>query len=127
ARCLRAAARPEVRPRRGRRPPAPAGRGRHGRLLLRAAGEAGMSDAARDRREALWFFAIALLVLAAGLGLRAPWPSDEPRFVLVARQMFEGGDWWFPHRGSQLYPDKPPLFFWLLAGARALVGSWRWS
>ena len=86
-----------------------------------------MSDAARDRREALWLFAIALLVLGAGLGLRDPWPSDEPRFVLVARQMFEGGDWWFPHRGSELYPDKPPLFFWLLAGARALVGSWRWS
>jgi len=86
-----------------------------------------MSEAARDRREALWFFAIALLVLAAGLGLRDPWPSDEPRFVLVARQMFEGGDWWFPHRGSELYPDKPPLYFWLLAGARALVGSWRWS
>jgi 4-amino-4-deoxy-L-arabinose transferase-like glycosyltransferase len=82
---------------------------------------------ARDRREAWWLFAVALLVLGAGFGLRDPWPADEPRFVLVARQMFEGGDWWFPHRGSELYPDKPPLFFWLLAGARALVGSWRWS
>jgi 4-amino-4-deoxy-L-arabinose transferase-like glycosyltransferase len=82
---------------------------------------------ARDRREAWWLFAIALLVLGAGFGLRDPWPADEPRFVLVARQMFEGGDWWFPHRGSELYPDKPPLYFWLLAGARAVVGSWRWS
>ena len=27
----------------------------------------------------------------------------------------KAGDWWFPHRGQELYPDKPPLFFWLLA------------
>lgn len=86
-----------------------------------------VAEAVRERREATWFFVVALLVLGAGLGLRDPWPADEPRFVLVARQMFEGGSWWFPHRGSELYPDKPPLFFWLLAGARAVVGSWRWS
>ena len=81
----------------------------------------------RQRRELAWLFGIALLVLFAGYGLRDPWPSDEPRFVLVARQMFDGGSWLFPHRGQELYPDKPPLYFWLLAGARAVIGSWRWS
>jgi 4-amino-4-deoxy-L-arabinose transferase-like glycosyltransferase len=80
-----------------------------------------------DRREAWWLFAIALLVLGAGYGLRDPWPADEPRFVLVAKQMLASGDFLFPHRGLELYPDKPPLYFWLLAGARALVGSFRWS
>lgn len=80
-----------------------------------------------DRRELLWFLVLALLVLAAGYGLRAPWPADEPRFVLVAKQMVESGDWWFPHRGQELYADKPPLYFWLLASAYALIGSWRWS
>ena len=54
----------------------------------------------------LWFFAIALLMLSAGYGLREPWPADEPRFVLVARQMVESGDWLFPHRGIELYPDN---------------------
>jgi 4-amino-4-deoxy-L-arabinose transferase-like glycosyltransferase len=81
----------------------------------------------RQRRELLWLAACALLVLAAGYGLREPWPSDEPRFVLVARQMFDGGPWLFPHRGQELYADKPPLFFWLLALARGAIGSWRWS
>src|SRR4249919_2259572 len=90
---------------------------------LRAIGE----RAARERRELLWLFAIALLVLGAGYGLRDPWPADEPRFVLVAKQMLASGDFLFPHRGHELYPDKPPLYFWLLAGARALVGSFRWS
>jgi 4-amino-4-deoxy-L-arabinose transferase-like glycosyltransferase len=81
----------------------------------------------RQRRELWWFLAIALVVLAAGIGLRQPWPSDEPRFVLVAKQMWESGDWWFPHRGAELYPDKPPLYFWLLGGAYALVRNWTWA
>ena len=80
-----------------------------------------------QRRQLTWLFAIALLVLGAGYGLRDPWPADEPRFVLVARQMLESGEWWFPHRGQELYPDKPPLYFWILAAARSLIGSWRWS
>ena len=80
-----------------------------------------------DRRQALFFFAIAFFVLAAGFGLRDPWPADEPRFVLVAKQMVESGDFLFPHRGQELYPDKPPVYFWLLSAAFGLVGSWRWS
>ncbi len=80
-----------------------------------------------DRRQAWIFFAIAFAVLAAGFGLRDPWPADEPRFVLVAKQMVDSGDFLFPHRGGELYPDKPPLYFWILALAHGLVGSWRWS
>ncbi len=80
-----------------------------------------------ERRQVLFFFLVAFWVLAVGLGLREPWPADEPRFVLVAKQMVEGGDWWFPHRGQELYPDKPPVYFWLLAASHALTGSWRWS
>jgi 4-amino-4-deoxy-L-arabinose transferase-like glycosyltransferase len=41
--------------------------------------------------------------------------------------MLESGQWLFPHRGQELYPDKPPLFFWILASTKAVVGSWRWS
>lgn len=81
----------------------------------------------RQRRELWCFLAIAFVVLAAGIGLRQPWPADEPRFVLVAKQMWESGDWWFPHRGAELYPDKPPLYFWLLGGAYALVRDWTWA
>lgn len=78
------------------------------------------------RSRDLWlFFAFAAIVLAAGIGLRDPWPADEPRFVLVARQMWESGDWLFPHRGRELYADKPPLYFWLLDAAYALVRNWK--
>jgi 4-amino-4-deoxy-L-arabinose transferase-like glycosyltransferase len=80
---------------------------------------------ARERREFWLFMLFALILLGAGIGLRDPWPADEPRFVLVAKQMIESGDWLFPHRGIELYSDKPPVMFWLMAGAYEVVRSWR--
>jgi 4-amino-4-deoxy-L-arabinose transferase-like glycosyltransferase len=80
-----------------------------------------------DRKTIFWFFILAFVILAAGYGLREPWPADEPRFVLVAKQMVESGNYLFPHRGIELYADKPPIFFWILSGCYLLIGSWRWS
>lgn len=77
------------------------------------------------RRELVVFGVFALLLLGAGLGLRDPWPSDEPRFALVAQWMVEHGQWLFPHRGHELYPDKPPVFMWLQALSFHLTGHWR--
>ncbi|WP_411852279.1 ArnT family glycosyltransferase [Stenotrophomonas sp. LGBM10] len=79
----------------------------------------------RASRE-FWLLALmALLVLGAGLGLRDPWPSDEPRFALVAKQMVTSGDWLFPHRGTELYSDKPPMLMWSQAMLYRLIGDWR--
>jgi 4-amino-4-deoxy-L-arabinose transferase-like glycosyltransferase len=77
------------------------------------------------RRDTWLFWLFALLILGTGLGLRDPWPADEPRFALAAKQMVESGDWLFPHRGSELYSDKPPLFMWLQAAAYQAFGNWR--
>lgn len=70
---------------------------------------------------------VALLIvlsLAAGLGLRQPNPADEPRFVLAARSMVESGQWLLPHRGIELYAEKPPVFMWLQAAAHGVTGDW---
>lgn len=67
----------------------------------------------------------AALVLLAGLGLRDPWPADEPRFAAIARDMLASGDWIVPRIGGDVYADKPPLFFWLLAASLHLTGSVR--
>jgi 4-amino-4-deoxy-L-arabinose transferase-like glycosyltransferase len=73
-----------------------------------------------------WLLAItALLVIGAGLGMRDPWPSDEPRFALVAKQMVESGNWLFPHRGLELYSDKPPMLMWLQAAFYTVLRDWR--
>lgn len=80
-------------------------------------------NARQRRRTALLFLALAL-VMSAGIGLRAPWPADEPRFALAAQQMVESGDWSIPHRGREIYADKPPLFMWAQAAAFTLVPRW---
>ncbi|QWT19375.1 glycosyltransferase family 39 protein [Bacillus sp. NP157] len=84
-----------------------------------------VTDDRTSWRAFAWFMLIALLVLAAGIGLRDPWPPDEPRFALVARQMLESGQWLFPHRGAELYSDKPPMLMWTEAAWMWLTGGWR--
>src|SRR5215469_11380885 len=82
-------------------------------------------DTAQERRPFRLFMLLAFVLLGAGIGLRDPWPSDEPRFTLAAKQMVESGDWLFPHRGRELYSDKPPMLFWLEGLSYKLTGSWR--
>jgi 4-amino-4-deoxy-L-arabinose transferase-like glycosyltransferase len=68
-----------------------------------------------------------LLIIGSGVGVRVPWPADEPRFALIAHDMVASGDWLFPRLGGELYADKAPLFLWLLSIGQALTGSIRWS
>lgn len=68
---------------------------------------------------------LALLLLGAGIGMRTPTPSDEPRFALVAHQMVASGNWLIPHRGSDWYSDKPPTFMAMQAASYALTGNWQ--
>jgi len=84
-----------------------------------------MPYTASRSRDLLLLFAFALVMLGAGLGLRDPWPADEPRFALVAKQMVDAGQYLIPHRGIELYSDKPPTFMWLQAAAFHLTGNWR--
>jgi hypothetical protein len=84
------------------------------------------ADSSRDVLvDLLWLVGFALLLMGVGLGLRDPWPADEPRFALVARDMLRSGDWLIPRVGGNLYGDKPPVFFWLMAAAMGVTGSLR--
>lgn len=67
--------------------------------------------------------ALAAILLFAGMGLRSPWPPDEPRFAYIAHEMLHTGQWLFPARGGELYPDKPPLFMWAIATGLKLTGN----
>ncbi|APP78003.1 hypothetical protein BJD12_19395 [Xanthomonas vesicatoria ATCC 35937] len=83
------------------------------------------SSASLPRRRALLAALLLIVVsLLSGLGLRQPNPPDEPRFVLAARTMVESGHWLLPHRGSELYAEKPPVFMWLQAASYELVPHW---
>lgn len=84
-----------------------------------------LTESWRSQREPWLFWLLAVLVLGVGFGLRDPWPADEPRFALVALQMVESGQWLFPMRGNELYPDKPPMLMWLQAVFLSLTGNVR--
>jgi 4-amino-4-deoxy-L-arabinose transferase-like glycosyltransferase len=84
--------------------------------------------AARDAhstRDLCLLLLAGVIVVGAGLGLRDPWAPDEPRYVLIARDMHASGQWLFPSRGGEIYADKPPLYFWMLAIALGATGSIR--
>ena len=67
--------------------------------------------------------AFAAVIILLGIGIRSPWPADEPRFVEVAREMVATGNWLFPMRGGEFYPDKPPVFMWSIALFYSLIGN----
>ena len=74
-------------------------------------------------RDLLWLALALAIIVGTGLGIRDPWPADEPRFAVLARDMALSHEWLFPRVGGDLYQDKPPLYFWLLAICYTLFGS----
>lgn len=67
------------------------------------------------RNSLLFLLLLAVIMISAGLGMRQPSNVDEERFLGVALEMLQGGDWLIPHRAAEIYPDKPPLFMWAIA------------
>jgi 4-amino-4-deoxy-L-arabinose transferase-like glycosyltransferase len=63
------------------------------------------------------------IIVSIVLGL----PTVGPLLVkaLVAQDMLRTGDWLIPRVGGDLYADKPPVFFWLMAASMAVTGSMR--
>lgn len=71
----------------------------------------------------LLLLAFAAVIIFAGMGIRSPWPADEPRFAEIAREMVDSGQWLIPMRGGEFYPDKPPVFMWSIAAVYWLTGN----
>jgi 4-amino-4-deoxy-L-arabinose transferase-like glycosyltransferase len=74
-----------------------------------------------------WLALLALMCLAlAGLlyalGAIPLLDVDEPRYAEAARQMLVTGDWITPVFNGALRFDKPPLFYWLIAGCYQVLG-----
>jgi 4-amino-4-deoxy-L-arabinose transferase-like glycosyltransferase len=63
------------------------------------------------------------ILLFYNLGGWDLWNPDEPRHAQVAKEMLQGEGWIIPHLNSEVYPDKPPLFFWLIAFTAKAIGG----
>lgn len=53
-------------------------------------------------------------LVAVALWARPLLPVDETRYLSVAWEMWQRGDWLVPHLNGQPYHHKPPLLFWLI-------------
>ena len=63
----------------------------------------------------------AAIILVPTFFFRGQWAPDEPRYASVAWHMRTTGDYVLPHINGELYPEKPPLFFYLAALADLVV------
>lgn len=73
---------------------------------------------------AWWCLAVAG---SLGFGLLSLWlrpllPVDETRYLTVAWEMWQRGQFLLPSLNGELYEHKPPLLFWLIHAGWAVVG-----
>jgi 4-amino-4-deoxy-L-arabinose transferase-like glycosyltransferase len=70
-----------------------------------------------------FLFVLTACLYFGFLGIIDLWNPDEPRYVEVAREMIALKNYLIPHLNNVIYGHKPPLFFWLLAGAMNIFHS----
>jgi 4-amino-4-deoxy-L-arabinose transferase-like glycosyltransferase len=79
-----------------------------------------LSVETRLRPAAWWWLMLPMLGSAT---MRGWWAPDEPRYAEVAREIFVHGNGLVMHLCGDLYPDKPPLLFWL-SGLLGWLSGW---
>ncbi|MBM3518947.1 MAG: phospholipid carrier-dependent glycosyltransferase, partial [Alphaproteobacteria bacterium] len=76
----------------------------------------------RYHAEALWAAAAMAATIAVALALRPLWPLDETRYLSVAWEMWQRGEWLVPYLNGEPYSHKPPLLFWLIQAGWLVLG-----
>lgn len=64
--------------------------------------------------------------LLIALWVRPLWPVDETRYLAVAWEMWQRGDFLVPYLNGAPYSHKPPLLFWLMHLGWSLFGVNEW-
>lgn len=80
----------------------------------------------RSSKTALHFVIITAVCLALflpGLLNRGLWSPDETRYIVVAKDMADSGDWIILRRNGEIYTQKPPVFFWVISLLSMLLGG----
>ena len=81
-----------------------------------------MTDRGRIRA-LLLVLALGAVLYLPGLGREILRHPLEAKYALAAREMVRGGPWLVAHLFGQIYPDKPPLYFWAVAGVAEVRGG----
>ncbi|MEO5624892.1 MAG: glycosyltransferase family 39 protein [Dokdonella sp.] len=70
---------------------------------------------------------LGLLLLAPIVWLLGPVPIDETRYLAVAWEMRQTGEFIVPHLNGATYAHKPPLLFWLINIGWLFTGVHAWT
>jgi len=73
-------------------------------------------------RHQFWIVLAAGVVFFTNLGAVRLFDKDETLYASCAREMFQRGDWVVPMFNGEVFPDKPPLMYWLMIGGYSLFG-----
>ena len=82
---------------------------------------------------ALWRYIVehplflGLILLAPIVWLLGPVPIDETRYLAVAWEMRQTGEFIVPHLNGATYAHKPPLLFWLINIGWLFTGVHAWT
>ena len=66
---------------------------------------------------------VLALQIILPIDARGLWFSDEVRYAGVLRELLDRGHWLVLHLNGEMYPDKPPIYFWFLAGLSKAFGG----
>jgi len=78
---------------------------------------------ASARRDVLMLAALGVLLWMAPMGGWVLQGRDEVRYSQIARELLEGGNPLRLTLDGEAYDEKPPLAFWMMAGAMWLYGD----
>jgi 4-amino-4-deoxy-L-arabinose transferase-like glycosyltransferase len=70
---------------------------------------------------------LGLLLLAPIVWLLGPVPIDETRYLAVAWEMRQTGEFVVPHLNGATYAHKPPMLFWLINIGWLVTGVHAWT
>lgn len=80
-----------------------------------------------DKRHIIILFLMSWVFFFNGLGEYSLKEPDEGRYAEIPREMLESGDFVVPKLNYVRYFEKPPLFYWTVAGFYKLFGINEWS
>ncbi len=73
-----------------------------------------------------WWLVTSLVCVVTALATRPSLPLDETRYLAVAWEMWQRGEFLVPHLNGAPYAEKPPLLFWLFHLGWSLFGVVEW-
>ena len=77
----------------------------------------------QNTRYQLWIIVAAAIIFFTYLGAASLWDEDETLYATIAREMLQCGDWVVPMFNGHLFPEKPPLMFWLMIAGLEIFGQ----